>query len=103
MWLFIRVIALQLHYSYFHQHMKEWLESAVEKLMEGPVQDESGRRVISALTLAYCLLILDITQPKHKEFLFPVLEMLQLHVDTEKKVCHGYDHLLTVIQPDERY
>ncbi len=85
--------------SVIFQDMKVWLEEVVEELVEES-DDSGGRRIVSALTIAHCFLTLELSQPKHENFLFPVLEMLQLSVDLESRRCHVYDLVRTFIQRD---
>ena len=79
--------------------MKEWIESVVADLKE---EAGGGKRLVSALTLAYCFWKLGINHPKYKEFVFPVLEMLQLSVDTETRTCPEYDFACSSIQTKYR-
>ncbi len=80
--------------------MKEWMESVVEELM---VSNGSGRRVISALTIAHCFKRLEITQPKQKNFLFPVFEMLELGVEMQQKTCPDFELIQAHLLTEHRY
>ncbi len=79
-----------------------WLETAVEQLMKQK-ENKQGRRLISALAIAYYLNMFQPSDPKQKEFLVPLLEMLQLHVDSDSKTCPGYTSVKAVVPPEHRY
>ena len=83
--------------------MKEWLESIVESLKEIP-DDGSGRRLVSAVTIAYCFLQLAIPTNylNLDECILPLLQMLQLKA-AESKMCPDYHLLCSVLPKENRY
>ena len=76
--------------------MKEWLESVVADLIELQGVD-SGRRLASALTIACCFYFLSIFHPKFDKFLVPLLKLLELKVDLERKQCPDYDLVCSLL------
>ena len=82
--------------------MKEWLESIVKKLKEIP-EDGSGKRLVSAFTIAYCFYQLYIPMhPKLDQFVVPLLQMLQLK-PSKTKMCPEYELLCNVLPKEKRY
>ncbi len=74
----------------------------MEQLMKQK-ENKHGRRLISALAIAYYLNMFQPSDPKQKGFLVPLLEMLQLQVDSNSKTCPGYTSVEAVVLPKHRY
>lgn len=82
--------------------MKEWLESVVEKLIEEP-DNGSGKHLVAAVAIAYCFHKYVILKADLDKFTLPLLSMLQLRPNVERKFCPDYDLLCSFLTKEERY
>ena len=82
--------------------MKEWLELITKNLTAIP-DDGSGKRLVSAVTIACCFYRLGIPlHPEVDEFVVPLLQMLQLK-PTKSKMYPQYHLLCSVLPKENRY
>lgn len=84
---------------HYIQVMKEWLESIVDALQK----EETMRKLASALCVTHCLPKLGIYNVKIEKFVLPLVRMLYLKPDLEKKVCPDYVHLCEILPQKHRY
>ncbi len=82
------------------QKLKEWLELIVADLIQLP-SDHSGKHMVSALTIAYCFCTLGVSHPKLDKFAVPVLKLLEVTTDLEKRQCPEYPVVCSVL-PNEK-
>ena len=81
--------------------MREWLESVVKKVANEP-DDGHGRRLVAAVTIAYCYHELSIPYPNIDKFTVPLLDMLQLKPNVVDKICPDFDQLCDVLPSELR-
>ncbi len=73
--------------------------------MAGLIQlpsDDSGKRMVSALTIVYCFYNLGLSLPKLDEFAVPVLKLLELKIDHKKHQCPEYSVVCSVMLNDQQ-
>ena len=71
--------------------MKEWLEKIVNFLQH---MKDSQHKFSSAVCVAGCLQLCDLNHTLKKyKFLFPLLNVLQLKPDVERKICPDYSYV----------
>ena len=73
--------------------MKEWLESVVDALEDGATEN----RLASALCVTHCLPKIGIHNLKIERFALPLVEMLYLKPNLEKKECPDYVYLCEIL------
>ena len=73
--------------------MKEWLESVVDALQDGV----AGNKLASALCVTHCLPKIGIHNLKIERFALPLVKMLYLKPNLEKKECSDYMHLCEIL------
>lgn len=74
--------------------MKEWLEDIV-KTLQG-IQSLQ-HQFVSATCIACCLNQCSIEYEQSKSFLFPLLRLLQIQPDTERRICPQYTFLCDLL------
>ena len=86
---------------YYIKEMKAWLESVVDAL-----QSDGTERTIellaSALCVTHCLPKIGIYNLKMERFALPLLKMLHLKPDLERKECFEYMHLCEILPKNYR-
>ena len=78
--------------------MKEWLESVVDALQN----EETMKQLASALCIAHCVAKLGIYNVKIEKFALPIVRMLYLKPDLERKVCPDYVYLCEILPIEYR-
>ncbi len=63
--------------------------------------DERWKHIVSALTVAYCFYALKLSHPKLDKFAIPVLRLLELNSDVEKRECPEYP-VVCCAMPDQQ-
>ena len=76
--------------------MKIWLEDIVAELQE--VQSPR-RQFINSVCIVYCTVSCNIGLLKKKEFVYPLLKMLRLNPDVNRRVCPNFSSLYDLITP----
>jgi len=84
------------------QVMKEWLESIVDALQDGAAENEMNR-LVSAGCVTHCLREIFIYNLKLDKFALPLVRMLYLRPDLEKKECPYYLYLCDLLPKQHRY
>ena len=74
--------------------MKEWLESVANTLQDGV----AGNKLASALCVTHCLTKIGIQNLKIDRFALPLVEMLYLTPNLEKKDCPNYIYLCVFLK-----
>ena len=77
--------------------MKEWLESVVDEAAE-----KTTKQLASALCIAHCLPQLGIHNVKIEKFALPLVKMLYLKPDVERKECPDYVSLCEILPINHR-
>ena len=78
--------------------MKEWLESVVDAL-QSEAAEKTMKQLASALCIAHCLSQLSI---KIEKFALPLVKMLYLKPDLERKECPEYVSLCEILPIQHR-
>lgn len=90
---------MQLIVNFFILQMNEWLENVVMKLHRVKTLQ---RQFISAICVACCLHLCQVDSRLKKDYLFPLLRMLQVQPDRESRTCPEYTCLCDLLV-DERF
>ena len=81
--------------------MKEWLESVVDAL-QSEAAEKTTKQLASALCIAHCLPQLGIHNVKIEKFALPLVKMLYLKPDLERKECPEYVSLSEILPIQHR-
>lgn len=94
-------IAIFAHYLCM-QVMKEWLESIVDALQDGAAENQKNQ-LVSAVCVTHCLRKSGIFNIKLDKFALPLVRMLYLRPNLEKKDCPDYQYLCDFLPKQHRY
>ena len=83
------------------QVMKEWLESIVDVLQDGANEDAMNQ-LVSAVCVTHCLRKVFIFNLKQDKFALPLVRMLYLRSDLERKECPDYQYLCDLLPKQHR-
>jgi len=73
------------------QVMKKWLESIVDALQDGALEN-TMKQLVSAVCVTHCLRRIGILELKHDMFALPLVRILNLRPDLQKE-CPDYLYL----------
>ena len=85
------------HYLYM-QVMKEWLESIIVSLQKGAA--ENANQLVSAVCVTHCLRIINLGLDD--KFALPLVRMLYLRFNLERKECPDYLYLCDLLPKECR-
>ena len=82
--------------------MKEWLESVVDELIKREAAEKTMKLLASALCIAHCLPQVGIHNVKIEKFALPLVKMLHLEPNVERKECPDYVSLCEILPINHR-
>lgn len=83
----------------YMQVMKKWLESIVDMLQAGATEN-AMKRLVSAVCVTHCLHKIDLKLDD--KFALPLVRMLHLQPDLERKECPDYQYLCDFLPKQHR-
>ena len=98
---FSQITAWLIQSFHYIQVMKEWLESVVDAL-QSEAAEKTTKQLTSALCIAHCLPRLGIHNVKIEKFALPLVKMLYLKPDLERKECPEYVSLCEILPIQHR-